>query len=366
MSKAVSDFVGGVGDAVSGVVKGVVNVVSDVAKGVGGLVEDIGKSDLGKALVIAGAVYFGGAALMGGFGEAAAGGEFLAGMGAGVESAATTLSSAWSTALGGDIAGAASSVGNAWGTASTAGEAASAAANASALETSGTSAAMEGGFGSGAPATTAPVTPNALPPGTPLNPATTLGAETGQAGVTASAPGAVPVGTEATTASTTATGSAAAPSTMTGPGLGAPSNAGISPYSPAYNPALDATSKAATDTVIKTGTDTAAKGFWASQDPLVKYGAISAGTQVVGGLISGAGQAKAAQEARDYELAQQQLALQRHNANVGGLLDFSPFANAGAPQAAYDPASRYRPPPVTRYAPPVGLASRYMQLPARA
>jgi hypothetical protein len=101
---------------------------------------------------------------------------------------------------------------------------------------------------------------------------------------------------------------------------------------------------------------------------LVKYGAISAGTQVVGGLISGAGQAKAAQEQRDYELAQRNAAIARYNENVGGLLDFSPYANTG-PQASYNPASRYLPPPVTRYAPqpgmqqpmpPGGMISRYM------
>ena len=90
MSKVVS----AVGNAVSSVVKGVVNVVKSVASGVGNLVKSIAKSPLGKALLIAGAVYFGGAALAGGFGSSAAGGSFLSGMGTGVSSAASSLSSA--------------------------------------------------------------------------------------------------------------------------------------------------------------------------------------------------------------------------------------------------------------------------------
>jgi hypothetical protein len=113
MSKVVS----GIGNAISGVVKGVVNVVKGVVKGVGDLAKSIASSKLGKAIIIAGAIYFGGAALAGGFGSSAAGGSFLSGMGAGVSSAASTLSSAWGSVMAGNFSQAAGAVGNAWGTA---------------------------------------------------------------------------------------------------------------------------------------------------------------------------------------------------------------------------------------------------------
>ena len=63
MSKVVS----GIGNAVSSVVKGAVKAVSGIAKNVGGLVKSIASSKLGKAVLIAAAIYFGGAALSGGF-----------------------------------------------------------------------------------------------------------------------------------------------------------------------------------------------------------------------------------------------------------------------------------------------------------
>jgi hypothetical protein len=266
-----SKIVSGIGDAIGGVVKGVVNVVSDVAKGVGNFVNDIAKSDLGKALIIAGAVYFGGAALAGGFGSSAAGGSFLSGMGAGVGSAASTLSGAWSSALGGEFASAASSIGNAFGTAGTAGEMAA--------------------------STLAPAVANAAPAFLP---------EAGQAA-----------------SSMASTGANAAPTFLPEAGQAASTMA---------------------NSGAKVATDAAAKSWWASQDPIVKYGLIQSGMQIGGGLISGAGQAKAAQEARDYDVA-------KYNANVGGAL------NLGAPPVGYyPPVGNYGMPPA-----PMGIASRYMQ-----
>jgi hypothetical protein len=95
MSKAVKS----VGRAVSKVVKGAVNVVKKVAK-----------SKLGRVLLTAAAIYFGGAALAGGFGSSAAGGSFLSGMGTGVANAASSLSGAWTAATSGNFAAAGKSL----------------------------------------------------------------------------------------------------------------------------------------------------------------------------------------------------------------------------------------------------------------
>jgi len=95
----------------------------------------------------------------------------------------------------------------------------------------------------------------------------------------------------------------------------------------------------------------AATGF-ASLSPLAQYGAITAGTQVVGGMIQGAGQKAAQEDQRDYELRMAQEARDRYNANVGTALWGSnqpvnpvtgmPGVNAWDPQqAARDINARY-------------------------
>jgi hypothetical protein len=99
MSKAVK----AVGNAIGSVVKGAVKAVKSVVKGVGTVVKKVASSKLGKAVLIAAAVYFGGAALAGGFGSSAAGGSFLSGMGTGVANAASSLSTAWGSALSGNF-----------------------------------------------------------------------------------------------------------------------------------------------------------------------------------------------------------------------------------------------------------------------
>jgi hypothetical protein len=59
-------------------------------------------------------------------------------------------------------------------------------------------------------------------------------------------------------------------------------------------------------------------------NPLVQYGAIAGGTQVVGGMIAGANQQKAMEDQRQYEAETQarlrQEAYDRYNTNVGGSL----------------------------------------------
>jgi hypothetical protein len=268
------------------VVKGVVNVVKSVASGVGDLVKSIASSPLGKAIIIAGAIYFGGAALAGGFGSSAAGGSFLSGMGAGVSSAASTLSSAWGSAMAGNFSQAAGAVGNAWGTA---GAAAGQAAGAGAM-TVGAAAA-----------------PTAV-----AAPTATIGAPT------------------AGTATAAANGGVAS--------TWVPSSTGMNVL--ASEAAAAAPAAAAP----------AAPGFFASD--LAKYGAITAGTQVVGGMIQGAGQKAAQEDQRDYELRMAQEARDRYNANVGTSLWGSnqpvnpvtgmPGVNAWDPQqAARDINARY-------------------------
>jgi len=86
----------------SKVVKGVGRAVGKVVEGV----KKVAKSKLGKAILIAAAVYFGGAALMGGLNASAAGGSFLSGMGTGLSSAATGISNAFSAIAGGNLSGA--------------------------------------------------------------------------------------------------------------------------------------------------------------------------------------------------------------------------------------------------------------------
>jgi len=113
MSKAVKS----VGRAVSGVVKGVSNVVKGVVSKVGGIVKKIASSKLGKVLIAAAAIYFGGAAIMGGIQGAAAGSGFMgtlsgaiSGAGTGIANAWAGLTSATSAALGGNFAQAGSAL----------------------------------------------------------------------------------------------------------------------------------------------------------------------------------------------------------------------------------------------------------------
>jgi hypothetical protein len=97
--------------AVSSVTRSVTNVVKGAVKSVSGAVKDVAKSKLGKAVMIAAAIYFGGAALSGAFGGAAGGATGFAGAQAGVSGAASSLSTAWSQALAGNFAQAGSSLG---------------------------------------------------------------------------------------------------------------------------------------------------------------------------------------------------------------------------------------------------------------
>jgi type II secretory pathway pseudopilin PulG len=91
-------------------------------------------------------------------------------------------------------------------------------------------------------------------------------------------------------------------------------------------------------------------------NPLVQYGAVAGGTQIVGGMIAGAAQQKAAEEQRQYEAETQarlrQEAYDRYNTNVGGSL----WSGQRPPQTAgYTPYWAQQ-----NQAQPTGLINRNM------
>jgi hypothetical protein len=91
---------------VSKVVKGIGRAVSKVVKGVTNVVKKVAKSKLGKVLLTAAAVYFGGAALMGGLNTIGTSTSFLSGMGSGLSSAATGIGNAFTALTKGSFSGA--------------------------------------------------------------------------------------------------------------------------------------------------------------------------------------------------------------------------------------------------------------------
>jgi hypothetical protein len=102
-----------IGRSVKKVVRGVSKAVSGIVKGVGKVVSKVAGSKLGRIILTAAAVYFGGAALMGGMaGVKAAGastgflgkiGSFVSGAGTGIGNAWTNLIQAGASAFGGDF-----------------------------------------------------------------------------------------------------------------------------------------------------------------------------------------------------------------------------------------------------------------------
>jgi len=136
MSKVVKS----VGRAIGKVVKGVVNVVKSVAK-----------SPIGKVLLAAATVYFGGAAIMGAMGGASASTGFMGTIGGALKGATAGIANAWSgltgaasAAMGGQFSAAGSSLGSGFTGSYAAGSSAVNAANAAAVSAAG------GGFPAGA------------------------------------------------------------------------------------------------------------------------------------------------------------------------------------------------------------------------
>jgi len=225
MSKVVKS----VGRAISGVVKGVVKAVKGVVKGVGSAIKKIGSSKIGKVLLAAATIYFGGAAIMGAMGGAGASTGFFGTIGGAIKGAGAGISSAWSgltgaagAAMGGNFGAAGSSLSQGFMGANAAG------------------AGAVGGVSA-----------------VPMNIA---------AGTQASGAVTAPVGSSAVAAQPLS--SAAAGGGVAG-GAGAGAGAGGS------------------------------AGFFS--DPLVKYAAVTGGTQLAAGAIQGYGQQKAMEEERAYQ-----------------------------------------------------------------
>ena len=81
----------------SKVVKGIGRAVSKVVKGVTNVVKKVTKSKLGKVLITAAAIYFGGAALQGMMQGASAGSGFMGTISSGLQGAAQGIGNAWSS-----------------------------------------------------------------------------------------------------------------------------------------------------------------------------------------------------------------------------------------------------------------------------
>lgn len=292
MSKAVK----AVGRAVSKVVKGTVNAVKKFAK-----------SKVGRVIITAAAIYFGGAALAGGFGSSAAGGSFLSGMSSGVANAATSLKGAWTAATAGNFGAAGSSLSAGFQGTTTALQAANAGA--------ATTAAMGGAQG-------------------------LAGAGTG--GVTQSAVGSTMGGAGGLSMPGAATGGVGSQLAAINTGVGAGAGAGAAGA-------------------------TAGSGL---AQGMIGAAKIQAGTALIGGAMQGAGQQKAMEDQRNYDAQMAQAARDRYNTNVGTRLwgDAPTGDTRTSPQSGgYDPVAearaigdRYRAEFDARN-PPTGLIARGMQ-----
>lgn len=210
----------------SKVVKSVGRAISKVVKGVAKAVRKVAQSKLGRVLIGAAAIYFGGAALMGAMGTSGA-------------AAAGGLSG---------LSGAAANIGAAWSSLGTAGS------------------ALMGGNLSGAGSAVA-------------------------SGFTGTAAG----GSALAGAAGTAVGTAAAAPTVTGAATGATTGATVG---------------------AGAGAGTAA-GAGSLGQGLIGAAKINAATQLVGGVVQGAGQQKAMEDQRNYDQQQAQAARDRYNQNVG-------------------------------------------------
>lgn len=320
MSKAVS----GVGNAIGGVLKGAVNLVKDVGNGIGRVVKSIGSSGLGKAVLIAGAIYFGGAALAGGFGSSAAGGSFFSGMGAGVSSAASSLSSAWTSAMAGNFAEAGSTIGNSWGAAGQAGGMAvpqGAAAMANPVSLAEAPAAST----SSAPLTRAEQ----------IEYLDSIGAEDGEV---------------VSKMNTNQIWNGQPGTQLNYDMAGSTGSSGLKLGSSAADSLYNGAKTSMWDKVISS--------------PYTAPALISGGMQVAGGYMQGKAQEQQLQDQRDYEMQKAQEARNRYNANMGAPLwesQQAPIYQSGT--AAWDPYAEARARTAqlaTARAQPQGVAARYM------
>jgi len=339
MSKVVS----GIGNAVSGVLKGAVSVVKSIGEGVGKVVKSIASSPIGKAILIAGAIYFGGAALAGGYGSAMGGGSFFTGMGAGVSSAASSLSSAWTSAMAGNFAEAGSTIGGSWSTAAQSG----------AMTSPGYAAALSEPTVSLAEA---PAAPSAAPSAAPNVPPTyeeqvkmldSIGAESGEVGDQVS---------RMDLKQLSNVDPAASQYSLNGPGV---SNGGLTQTSAGYTGG-NGINLGNTSIPYNPSSPGVMSSIWNS--PYTAPALISGGMQVGGAIIQGKAQEEALKEQREYEARMAAEARARYNTNVGAQLwdpnqQTAIYQNQGP---AWDPYAEARA-RAAQYAPaPTGLAAKYM------
>lgn len=242
MSKAVKS----VGRAIGKVVKGVVNTVKKVAS-----------SKIGKIILAAATVYFGGAAIMGAMGGASAGTGFLGTISGAVQGAGAGIANAWSGLTGAFTGGGFSSLGQGFTGSYGAGAGAVQSANAAAMQAAN----------AGLTTTSAPMPGQAFVQNTNL---------ANVSGTTTSLPGAAPgINTPFTSA----------------PVL-------TSPPPPTPEPGI--ISRA-----------------WSGLGDYGKMAAIQGGMQIAGGALQGKAAQDQLEDQRRFDLEQQAAARDRYNQNVG-------------------------------------------------
>lgn len=256
--KAVGNAVSSVTRSVSKVVSGAVDTIKKAASKTVDAVKDVAGSKFGKLIITAAAIYFGGAALSGGLGTIGTETSFLSGMGTGVSNAATSLSSAWTSAMKGEFSQAGSQL------------------------------------ASGIQGQAAQPTTQGL-----VNGSTSL-ADTGAKMTTQGSTGGISTGAGS------GTGLNAPTSTLNASNAGGMTNA----------QAGNLSTKIST---LGSGAGTGAGADAGIAQGLIGAAKVTGGMQLAGSVIQGYGAQKTAEEQRAYELAQQKAALDRVNQNVGTL-----------------------------------------------
>lgn len=291
MSKVVKK----VGKAIKKVVKGVVKGVKKVWK-------KVKESKIGRVVLTAALIYFGGAALSGMWAGGSAGSGFMGTLTGGLQGAASGVANAWS-----GITGATASAVS--GNFAQAGSQLAAGAKGQAINTATGTITNATGTAIGSSSNFAP-TPNSL---TNAQGQTFVTDPTAGAGNATGA--ATTTGASANQASTIPLGDAyvgdinSAANAAGGVGAGGGS---VAAGNAVNNTGLISNVAGnAGQVVAETGKEAAKAGFFS--DPLVKYGTMTVG----GGLLSGYAQGAQMQEIENQRRRQEQLAMQNYGENVG-------------------------------------------------
>lgn len=282
MSKVVKK----VGRAIKKVVKGVVKGVKKVWK-------KVKESKIGRVVLTAALVYFGGAALAGMWAGGSAGAGFMGTLTGGIQGAASGVANAWS-----GITGATASAVS--GNFAQAGSQLAAGAKGQAINTATGTITNAAGTAVGTSSNFAPATPSSLTNAqgqTFISNPNAAGA--GGAGVNQSST--IPMGDAYTV------GGQYDPNIVAGTG-GA--GAGSAANAAAVTSSQGLLNNAG-QVVAETGREATKAGFFS--EPLVKYGAMTVG----GGLLSGYAQGAQMQEIENQRRRQEQLAMQNYGENVG-------------------------------------------------